>query len=464
VIRIAKRADQTIAVLGLGASGLAAARALAASGAKVLAWDDNPEARRRLEENGLTPVELTDGVIDRVKALVLAPGIPYSHSPHHVAARAMAAGVPVIGDIELLLEACPDTKVIGVTGTNGKSTTTALIGHILKTAGVTAQVGGNLGPPVLAFDAPGPDDMLVLELSSFQLDLTRRAAVDIAVLVNISPDHLARHGGMEGYIAAKKNIFRGFETRARLQTAIIGVDDVFSRAVLDEESGCPRWRCLPISAETQCAGGVTAADGVLIDAIDGEAREICRLHDIPTLPGQHNWQNAAAAYAAARAAGIEPDVIVRALATYPGLPHRQELVGEIDGVRFINDSKATNDDAAARALACYDDIYWIAGGQPKEGGLDATMPFLNRVRHAYLIGDAEEAFATRLDGLTAISRCGTLANALAEAQRDARNAHTPGAVVLLSPACASFDQWRSFEARGDGFRALVRDLAAESAA
>jgi UDP-N-acetylmuramoylalanine--D-glutamate ligase len=464
VIRIPSRADQSIAVLGLGGSGLAAARALAASGAKISAWDDNVDARKRAEDAGIRTEELTGGAIDNMDALVLAPGIPYTHNPHPVAARAVARGVPVIGDIELLLEACPAARVIGVTGTNGKSTTTALIGHILKTAGAKAQVGGNLGPPVLAFDMPAAGETLVLELSSFQLDLTVKAAFDVAVLINISPDHLARHGGMEGYIAAKKNIFRGHAARERRQTAVIGIDDVFSRAVMDEESGSPRWRCLPISAEQPYPGGVSAADGMLVDAIDGEAREICRLDAIATLPGAHNWQNAAAAFAATRAAGIAPGAIASALASYPGLPHRQELVGRIDGVRYINDSKATNDEAAARALACYHDIYWIAGGLPKEGGLDAAIPFLGRVRHAYLIGEAEPAFAARLDGHVPVSRCGTLAAALDAAHRDAQAARIPGAVVLLSPACASFDQWKSFEARGDGFRALVRELTPETAA
>jgi UDP-N-acetylmuramoylalanine--D-glutamate ligase len=464
VIRIATRTDRKLAVFGLGASGLAAARALAASGAAVTAWDDNGDQRRRAAESGLALDDLYSSDFSGIDALVLAPGIPYTHNAHPVVRRAQEAGCAITGDIELLLEACPDTRAIGITGTNGKSTTTSLVGHILHAAGRPAQVGGNLGPPALAFDMPeGDDATFVLELSSYQLDLTERAGFDIAVLINVSPDHLSRHGGMEGYVAAKKRIFRNHAVRERRQTAVIGLDDGFGRAICEEMSARPRWRCVPFSAESPCANGVSAAGGVLVDATGDEPVEICRLGGIPTLPGVHNWQNAAAAYAVARAAGVGRDEIAAALASYPGLSHRQELVTAINGVRYVNDSKATNGEAAARALACYDDIFWIAGGQPKEGGLDATIPWLNRVRHAYLIGEAEEAFAARLRGTVAVTRCGTLAAAVEAAHKAAQSAKLPGSVVLLSPACASFDQWKSFEARGDGFRTLVRELAMEAA-
>jgi UDP-N-acetylmuramoylalanine--D-glutamate ligase len=463
VIPIPTRSEQTLAVLGLGASGLATARALAASGARVAAWDDDEAQRQRAAEAGIAIENLHDADFSGIDALVPAPGIPFSHDPHPVIRRARQAGCAITGDIELLAEACPGARLVGITGTNGKSTTTALVGHMLDAAGLDVRVGGNLGPPVLAFEPPGAETIFVLELSSYQLDLTERAAFDVAVLINISPDHLARHGGMEGYVAAKKRIFRDHAQRDRRQTAVIGVDDSFSRAILDALGGRARWRCVPISAEDRCEGGVSAAGGVLVDATGSAPAELCRLDGIATLPGVHNWQNAAAACAAARAMGLDHAAIAAALATYPGLPHRQELIAWIGDIRYVNDSKATNGEAAARALACYDDIYWIAGGLPKEGGLDATTPWLSRVRRAYLMGEAEEAFAARLEGTVPVRRCGTLAKALEAAHRDAQNDAVAGAVVLLSPACASFDQWKSFEARGDGFRALVGEIARKEA-
>lgn len=462
MIDVHSRNNQNLAVFGLGASGAAAAAALAASGARVLAWDDDDAARQRAESAGIALVDLYGCDWSAIDALVLAPGIPLTHKPHKVAALAAAADCPVVGDIELLYESCPAARFIAVTGTNGKSTTTALIGHVLETAGAEVQVGGNLGPPMLAFDPPGKDGVFVLELSSYQLDLTRQASFDIAVLLNISPDHLDRHGGLDGYIAAKRRIFRDRPPKGPAQTAIIGVDDAHGNSILNEIAARPGWRAVPISSGQRLDGGVFVIDGILFDATTGPPVEVCSLNGIPTLPGSHNWQNAAAAFAAARAADVDADTIGRALATYPGLPHRQEMVGEIGGVRYVNDSKATNGDAAARALACYDNVYWIAGGLAKEGGLDDVRPWLGCVRHAFLIGAAETRFAEDLDGVTALSRCGDLATAVQAAHRLAQADGLDGAVVLLSPACASFDQWKNFETRGDAFRSMVEALAEDA--
>ena len=437
MIVVTTRAHQRIGVLGLGSSGLVAACALNAGGADVLAWDDNASVRQRAAAEGLAVSDLAATDWTQMSALVMSPGIPLTHpAPHPVAARALGAHRPVIGDIELLAEACPDARRIGITGTNGKSTTTALIGHVLKSAGRTVEVGGNLGTPALSLARLGANGTYVLELSSYQLDLTQRATVDTAVLLNLSPDHLDRHGDMDGYVAAKMRIFR--DRPGAAQTAVIGIDDARSRALADALERRGHWRVVRISASDMVPG--------------------CDWRAVPTLPGAHNWQNAAAAYAVARAEGIAPEAICAALKTYPGLPHRQELVATIGGVRYVNDSKATNADAAAKALACYDTIYWIAGGLPKADGLGATLPLLGHVRHAFLIGKAADEFGRTLAGKVPVTQCGTLAAALEAAHALAQKEARPGAAVLLSPACASFDQWKNFEERGDAFRRMARAL------
>ena len=449
MINIHSRKDQQLAVFGLGASGLSAARALAASGAGVEAWDDNSDQRRAASDLGIrltTPANMDFGRLD---ALVLAPGIPLTHKPHAVVEQARAADRPIIGDIELLVEACPQARFIGITGTNGKSTTTALLGHILEQAGLAPQIGGNLGPPVLDFEPPEPGGLMVLELSSYQLDLTDQATFDIAVLLNLSPDHLDRHGDMDGYIAAKRRIFRERPGDKTARIAIIGVDDRLSRAVRDHITALGHWSVISVSGEQVLDCGVYVTNGTLYDSIDGPAQPVCDLSAIATLPGSHNWQNAAAAYAAARALGVASDDITGGLATYPGLPHRAELAATIGTVRYINDSKATNVEAAARAIASYDTIYWIAGGQAKDDNLDGVKPFAANIRHAFLIGEAEDSFAAALEGVVPYTRSGDLASALSAAHELAQKEHRDDAVVLLSPACASFDQWKNFEAPKD---------------
>jgi UDP-N-acetylmuramoylalanine--D-glutamate ligase len=465
VIDIQSRRNQHLAVFGLGASGTASARALAASGADVLAWDDNADQRRRAADQGVALTDLYTADIASIDALVLAPGIPLTHDPHPLVDRARDSARPIIGDIELLVEACPGARFIGITGTNGKSTTTSLVGHILESIGHPAQIGGNLGPPALAFDMPQDDGLFVLELSSYQLDLTAAATFDVAVLLNISPDHLDRHGGMAGYIAAKRRIFRDRTGKDGGQTAIIGIDDDHGRALRDEIAARGSWRVISISATGQPDANVFVRDGILYDATGDAPRLVCDLSGVVTLTGSHNWQNAAAAYAAVQALDIAPDAvaIAVALASYPGLPHRMEQVATIGRVRYVNDSKATNIDAAARALASYDSIYWIAGGLAKEKGLEGLKPWMHNIRHAFLIGDAQDDFADALDGTVPNTKTGDLASALRAAHTMAQQESPNNSVILLSPACASFDQWVNFEARGDAFRALVQGLEKESA-
>jgi UDP-N-acetylmuramoylalanine--D-glutamate ligase len=445
------------AVLGLGLSGAATCRALLAAGHPVAAWDDNEAVRAPLEADGVPIADLGRADFSGFRALVLSPGIPHTFpAPHPVVARARAAGVRVIGDGELLACACPEATFVGITGTNGKSTTTALLGHILAAAGHRVEVGGNLGTPMLALAPLAADGVYVLEMSSYQLELTPSLVFNFSTLLNISPDHLNRHGGLDGYVDAKRLILRGNRPRA---AAVIGVDDALSRRIADDVAIAGSRRLLRISANRAVENGVFAKDGILIDAIDGTPRPVADLALASALPGRHNAQNAAAAYANARLLGVPAEVAVAAILSFPGLPHRQERIAEINGVTYVNDSKATNADAAIRALACYRPIYWIVGGRPKEDGLAGVEPFLERVRAAFLIGEAEEAFARALDGKVTIHRCGTLSRAVAAARAAAEAEALPGAVVLLSPACASFDQFRNFEERGEAFRALVEAMA-----
>jgi len=445
-----------VGVLGLGKSGFVAAQALARGGAEVMAWDDDVKKRDAAQEAGVTIVDLHDADLAAMPSLVLSPGIPHGHpTPHPVVTRARDAGAEIIGDIELLARTQRDATYIGITGTNGKSTTTALIGHILALAGRDVAVGGNLGTPALSLAPLGAGAAYVLEMSSYQLELTFSLEFDIAVLLNITPDHLGRHGGMSGYIAAKKRIFSG---QRAPQAAIVGIDDPICAGIERDLAQAAQQNVVPISAERPAAGGVYAAGGCLIDDTKGKATRILEMAGLARLPGIHNWQNAAAAYAAVHHGGVATETASAGLHSFPGLAHRQELIATIDGVRYINDSKATNADAAAKALACYENIYWIAGGLAKEGGIESLAPYHQRIRHAFLIGQAAPAFAETLGSQVPHSRCGELAAAIAAARELAVREGRQGAIVLLSPACASFDQFADFEARGDTFRRAVAAL------
>lgn len=455
-----------VAVLGLGRSGLPAARALLAGGARPVLWDDAVSGRLQAEAEGFVVEDLSKADWRRFAALVLSPGVPLTHPrPHWTVELARQAGVPTIGDIELFaraVDALPPEdrpRVVAVTGTNGKSTTTALIGWVLKQAGLTVHVGGNIGVGVLALPAPTPGAVYVLEVSSYQLDLAASFAPDVAILINLSPDHLDRHGGMEGYVAAKRRIF---QNQTPAQTAVVGVDDGWGLVTAAALESAGR-RVVRVSAEKGVRGGVYVTGGQLVDASEGEAMTAADLAEARALPGRHNAQNAACAWAAARALGLTPGQARAGLISFPGLAHRMEDVGRIGGVRFINDSKATNADAARQALMSYPRSFWIAGGRAKAGGVEALLDLLPRVAHAYLVGEAAEPFAAAIGARAPWTVSGTVEQATARAFADATAAGGEQ-VVLLSPACASFDQFPDFEARGEAFRAAVRGLQAEAAA
>jgi UDP-N-acetylmuramoylalanine--D-glutamate ligase len=439
-------------VLGLARSGLTTVRALMAAGIDCVAWDDNEASREQAVKIGARLVEPANIDWSKITALVISPGIPnLLPKPHPVAAAARAAGKPLICDVELLARAQPDSRYVAITGTNGKSTTTALIGHILKTAGVRCEVGGNIGRGALDLAPLGRDGIYVLELSSYQLELLATFRAHVAVWLNITPDHIDRHGDMAGYVAAKEHIF---DRQREGDCAVMGVDDDYSRAVFDKVSRRPRVGAVPVALDRPIAAGISFRAGKLIDA-DGY---LANFADVATLPGDHNAQNAACAWAACRWLRIEREAILAGLESYPGLPHRQERVAALGKVTYVNDSKATNADATARALSSYRNIYWIIGGQAKEGGVAPLEPYFDRIRYAFLIGEASDLFATQLAGKLPFERCGDLQSALNAAHARAQAEATDSAVVLLSPACASWDQWKSYEHRGDAFRAMARAL------
>jgi UDP-N-acetylmuramoylalanine--D-glutamate ligase len=453
--------NRTVAVFGLARTGLTAARALLAGGAKVALWDENEAARARAAAEGLPIADFTLDDFSRFDALLLSPGVPLTHpTPHWTVQKAKAAGVEIIGDVELFArtvnaaEPWKRPKVAAITGTNGKSTTTALLGHILSAAGKDALVGGNIGAGVLGLEAMHGGAVYVLELSSYQLDLTSSLKADAAVLLNISPDHLDRHGGMEGYVAAKRRVF---QNQGKGDTAVVGVDDPWCQTLCTELLAVNRRTIRPISAGRAMGRGYYALQGMLYDATGERTLEVADLSRAPGLPGRHNWQNAAAAYAAAVALGVSPKDASDALMSFPGLAHRMEDVGAVGRVRFINDSKATNADAARQAMSTVPKFYWIAGGRPKAGGVESLADLFDRVETAYLIGEAADEFARTLEGHAPVRLCGTLERAVSDAYGDAA-ATGQDAVVLLSPACASFDQFPDFEVRGDAFRALVEAL------
>ncbi|HEX2559989.1 UDP-N-acetylmuramoyl-L-alanine--D-glutamate ligase [Phenylobacterium sp.] len=452
---------KTVAVFGLARTGLAAAQALQAGGAQVALWDEKPAAREAAAAQGLPVVDLTTADWTKFAALMLSPGVPLTHpAPHWTVERARAHGVEILGDMELFartVNAAPDhkrPKVVAITGTNGKSTTTALIAHICANAGRDTRMGGNIGFGVLGLEDMHGGAVYVLEMSSYQLDLTSSLKPDVSVLLNISPDHLERHGGMEGYVAAKRRVLLN---QGKGDTAVIGVDDPWGQRICTEITAANRRTIVPVSASKAMGRGVYALQGLLYDATGERAVEVADLLRARSLPGRHNWQNAAAAYAAARGLGISAEEAAEGLMSFPGLAHRMETVGTIGKVRFVNDSKATNADAARQAMSSYPKFYWIVGGEPKAGGIDSLQDLFPRVEKAYLVGEAAPAFAQTLRGKAPLVESGTIQAAVAQAYADAA-ASGEEAIVLLSPACASFDQFADFEERGEAFRAAVQAL------
>ena len=451
--------DKPVALFGLGLSGLSTVKALVKAGATVWAWDDNIESREAAKKLGADLRELTSDTMARCACLVLAPGVPlHFPKPHPVVNAATAAGIEIIGDLEILHRTGHGAKVIGITGTNGKSTTTALIGHILESAGLSVSVGGNIGKPVLELDVPKKNGFFVLEISSYQMDLCPSFRPDISVLLNITPDHLDRHGNFENYTKAKERIFEGEGL------AVISLDDQQCCKIYDRlKKGSRRIRTF--SSEGAVDDGNYVANGVLFDAREGEAREIGSLNGLTNMRGRHNHQNAAAAYTVrvSKDIGMKPDEILQHMTTFSGLPHRQHQVRVINGIPYINDSKATNAEAASKALAAYRNIYWIAGGRPKGGGLNDLQPYIQNMSHVFLLGEAMVGFAGWLDQYAVpYTFCGDLKTAIEEAHTMAqaeRGKPGGGGVVLLSPACASFDQFKSFEERGNLFTDIVMNIA-----
>ena len=464
MIAVRSFADRQVAVFGLARSGLASVRSLKAGGAEVFAWDEKDALREAAKAEGAVVSPWRDWPWDKIAALVLSPGVPFTHPrPHDIVVKAKEAGVAVVGDREFLARenvaaAGNHAPLITVTGTNGKSTTTALIGHILAAAGFDAQVGGNIGKPALELSPPRPKTIYVLEISSYQIDLSPGLKPDVTILTNITPDHIDRHGSMENYVAVKTRLLK---QTLKSGLNVVGVDDAHGAAIftkLTPNGGPP---CVPVSVGKVLGRGVFVLDGTLYDAQSERAAKIVDLTTAEHLPGAHNWQNAALAYAATKPFAKDARVIASAIVDFPGLAHRIEEVGRIGKVRFVNDSKATNADAAERALVCFSDIFWIAGGKPKQGGIAPLAPHFSRIRKAYLIGEAANEFKATLEGKVAVEISGTLENALASAAADAARSQAVAPVVLLSPACASFDQFRDFEQRGDAFRALVAKLSAQ---
>jgi UDP-N-acetylmuramoylalanine--D-glutamate ligase len=455
VIPITTFAGKKVAVFGLGGSGLVSASALLAGGADVVGYDDDEQSVAKANSAGIPTADLRTADWSRIAALVLAPGVPLTHpTPHWTVRLAQQASVPVIGDIELFCRErkhiAPGAPFVAITGTNGKSTTTALVAHLAASAGMDVQIGGNIGTAILSLAPPSAGRVHVIECSSYQIDLAPSLDPSVGILINLSEDHLDRHGNMEHYAAVKERLVAGVPRQA---TAIIGVDDEWCREIAGRIEMTGK-QVVRVSVRRRLG------DGLYVDRqrIMRGTVMIAELSAIGSLRGLHNAQNAACATAAALALGIEPAAIQAGLRSFPGLAHRMEEVGRRGHVLFVNDSKATNADSAAQALACFNDIFWIAGGKPKSGGIESLRKFFPRIRKAYLIGEAADEFATTLNGAASYEIDGTLDKALAAAARDAEAAASPEPVVLLSPACASFDQYRNFEVRGDAFRDLVRAL------
>ncbi len=443
--------NKHVAVLGLGKSGLATARRLADGHARVFVWDDQESSRKTASSCGLDVINYANDAWAGVETIVLSPGIPLTHpKPHPIVEYANANHARVVGDIEIFLAEKTAGKIIGITGTNGKSTTTALIHHILNFAGREVALGGNIGTPVMDLPQLSDAGTYVLELSSYQLDLTPSWHADVAILLNITPDHLDRHGDMKGYAGVKKRIF---QQQVAADTAIINLDDVICQKIANEIAGTAK--LITISTQRRLDDGVSVLAGLLQVRRDGKVLMEMDLAGQAALRGAHNWQNAAAAVAACLARDLEVKEIIDGISSFGGLAHRMEPVKTIGSVSFVNDSKATNAEAAAKSLSSYENIFWICGGVAKAGGISDLQPLFDRVQHAYLIGECAEEFANTLEGTVAHSISGTLEVAVKDAYAQAAK-NGGDAVVLLAPAAASFDQFKSFEARGDAFKQLVR--------
>ncbi len=453
-------AGKQVAVFGLGKSGLASAQALVAGGADVVVWDDHRRGREQAIAMGLALEDFVMTDLSRFDSLVIGPGVPLTHPyPHWIVAKAQQVGVEIIGDIELFCreraKIAPEATFVAITGTNGKSTTTALAAHLYQSFGYEVHIGGNIGTPILALEPPAIGRVHVIECSSFQIDLAPSLNPTFGVLLNVTIDHLDRHGTMENYAAIKERLL------AKADHAVVGLDDEICVAIGERLRAAGKPVTFISITKPTIPDGIVLDGTRLIRRVDGRSLPIADLAGIASLRGTHNGQNAAAAVAALGRHGFDLDLVQKGLSSFPGLPHRLEEVGRRGKVLYINDSKATNADAAEKALLSLDDIYWILGGRAKEGGIEMLRPLFPKVVKAYLVGEAAEPFAKVIGEAIPYEFCGTIDRAVESATRDAEKATTEMPIVLLSPACASFDQFSDFEKRGDKFRELVLAQLAE---
>lgn len=450
-------AGKRVALFGLGGSGLATAFALKAGGAVVAVWDDNLVAREKAEAEGFAPVDLAEADWSQFSSFILSPGVPLTHpEPHWTVKKALAAGVEIIGDVEIFCrerrEHAPGALFVAITGTNGKSTTTALTAHLFRSFGKDVQMGGNIGTPILSLAPLSDERVYVIELSTFQIDLTPSLDPSVGVLLNLTPDHIDRHGTMKHYAGIKERLV------AAAERAVISVDDHFVREIAERRFAAGRETIAMSVAHPELADGLVAQGATIEHRSSRVSTPIADLSGIASLRGAHNAQNAVAAVAALGDLADDHARVQAGLRSFPGLAHRMENLGNLGRVLFVNDSKATNADAVEKALLSFNEIFWIIGGKSKEGGIDPLRPLFSRIAKAYLIGAATEDFARTLDGSAPYEKCGTLDVATRAAARDAARSQAREPVVLLSPACASYDQFPNFEKRGDAFRGVVSDI------
>lgn len=439
-------------VFGLARSGIAAVQWILKEGGKVIAIDSDPNKQKEAQALG-AEIGIPHNILwDEISAFVHSPGIPLTHP---LSQQAISHKIPIISDCDLFRLSSPKAKIVGITGTNGKSTTTSLVGHILKQANHDVAIGGNIGIPILSLPKLGNEGIYVLELSSYQLEISSNLNVDIVGWINISPDHLERHGSIESYVAAKYKIFQHMK---RTPTAIVGIDDPYSCEIFQKHTQNNSHQTIPVSCVHSLDNGIYVKEDNLFRAHKGRVSHLADLTKFPRLRGEHNYQNVAISYGIAESLGLEVKEIIAGIETFPGLEHRQELVAEIEGVTFINDSKATNADAASKALGVYNNIYWIAGGIAKKDGIGDLLSYSSSIKQAFLIGQAQDEFAATLENTVLVQKCGTLDVAVKQAFLTAKQSGEKNPIILLSPACASFDQFKDFEHRGNIFKELVNAL------
>ncbi len=457
--------NKTVAILGLGKTGMAVARELKIRGVHVIAWDDKEELRKEAMSLNVSIQDLRTVDFSNVELLVISPGIPHTYpAPHPVAKLAKEHGVRIISDIELFVSSYKDAKYIGITGTNGKSTTTALIYHILKENGITCAIGGNFGIPVFDLPILGKDGYYVFEMSSYQIELSPSIDFDISVLLNITPDHLSRHNGMNGYVAVKKQIFNRKSKKNVVN--VVAVDDGYTKKIFNELcKEQPKSKNIPVSYSKIVSDGYyISSNGVLIDNTVGEKKQIFDVKTLENLQGKHNWQNILAAFAAVKKTGIPTTKIINAIKSFKTLEHRIENIGTFAGIKFINDSKATNAESVKYAIESMNDIYWIIGGRQKEGGIDILKPQLGdgKIKRTFIIGECEKEFYNVTKNIIPSYRCHKLEKAVNKAfklaLKDLKKGKVKKPIILLSPATASFDQYKSFEERGEHFKSLFEKI------